>query len=258
MKLRKSKSVSAILFTLALSTTFVAQATVVEVRTVLGNFQINLFDQTTPATVENFLSEYVEVGAYTNNVVHRIEPGFVMQAGGFTYNNAFPLDTVPAAASVINEPKLSNVRGTVAMAKLSGNPNSATSQWFVNVSNNAANLDAQNGGFTVFGQVLGDGMDVVDAIMATPRFDFGGAFGSLPLRNFSALDASEGTQPSDNNLVIITEIVVVDANVVTNSNLNPVPNTSLVVADSGGGSGGSVGIILVSLFALFGFTRRVK
>ncbi|MFT5544077.1 MAG: peptidyl-prolyl cis-trans isomerase A (cyclophilin A) [Glaciecola sp.] len=260
MKLKKSKSLSAIIFSLALSVPLVAQATVVEVRTVLGDFQINLFDETTPETVENFL-EYVNSGAYANNVVHRTQPGFIMQAGGFAFSNTFPPGAVQAGPPVVNEPILSNVRGTVAMAKVGGNPNSATSQWFVSVNNNASNLDAQNGGFTVFGQVLGNGMDVVDAIVATPIFNFGGALTTIPLRNYSAADASAGNVPTDNNLVLITDIVVVDAAVLTNPNLNPARNTS---ADSGGGSGddggsgGSTGILLISLLAAIGIGRRFK
>ena len=61
-----------------------------------------------------------------------------------------PITTKPA---VINEPVYSNVKGTIAMAKQGGNENSATSQWFFNMSDNSQNLDLQNGGFTVFGQI---------------------------------------------------------------------------------------------------------
>ena len=80
MTLSKSKRLSAALFSLALGASTAAQATVVEVQTVLGNFQVNLFDQTTPETVENFLS-YVNSGSYANTVVHRTQPNFVMQSG---------------------------------------------------------------------------------------------------------------------------------------------------------------------------------
>tara|TARA_B100000749_G_scaffold254619_1_gene222201 strand:- start:1229 stop:1621 length:393 start_codon:yes stop_codon:yes gene_type:complete len=107
-----------------------AAATVVEIRTNMGNISVNLFDEATPETVENFL-EYVNSGAYANNVVHRSEPDFVVQAGGFTYNNTLPLDNVATGVAVVNEPELSNVRGTIAMAKQAGDPNSATSQWLL-------------------------------------------------------------------------------------------------------------------------------
>ncbi|MFT5674844.1 MAG: peptidyl-prolyl cis-trans isomerase A (cyclophilin A) [Paraglaciecola sp.] len=227
-----------------------AQATVVEIRTVLGDIQVNLFDETTPATVANFL-DYVNSGAYANNVVHRVEPNFVVQAGGFQYNAELPLDEVQKGTPVTNEPELSNLRGTIAMAKAEGNPNSATSEWFFNLANNSSNLDAQNGGFTVFGQVIGDGMQVVDAITAITRFNAGGAFTSLPLRDY---DGSSSIV--EQNLVLITDIVVIDGATVTNAQLNPVANTLInppvfVGGDpeSGGGGGGSISWLL----ALVGF-----
>jgi peptidyl-prolyl cis-trans isomerase A (cyclophilin A) len=262
MTLSKSKRLSAVLFSLALGASSAAQATVVEVQTVLGNFQVNLFDQTTPETVENFLS-YVTSGSYANTVVHRTQPNFVMQSGGFSYNNSFPPSSIQAGAPVVNEPVYSNVRGTIAMAKLGGNPNSATSQWFINVNNNASNLDVQNGGFTVFGQVIGDGMDVVDAITNTPNFNFGGAFTTIPLRDYTSADQSAGTVPTDSNLVMITDVVVVDATVVTDANLNPARNTLLDSGDDSGSggdsdSGGSMGALFLSLLGMFAIRRRIN
>ncbi|WP_420935072.1 peptidylprolyl isomerase [Alteromonas sp. A081] len=229
------------------------QATVVEVRTVLGNVQINLFDEETPETVENFL-DYVNSGAYANTVVHRLEPSFVAQSGGFVYNDAFPFDSVPTGTPVINEPVLSNVRGTIAMAKLASSPNSATSQWFINLSDNSANLDVQNGGFTVFGQVLGNGMEVLDAIEDLPRFNLGGAATSIPLRDYTSADANNDVEVTGDNLVIITDVVVTDGATVTNPDIVPVKNTLLGagspdVPDSGNNSsgGGSLGFFLLSL-----------
>jgi peptidyl-prolyl cis-trans isomerase A (cyclophilin A) len=233
MTLSKTKCLQGILFSLALSLPLAAQATVVEVRTDLGNFQINLFDEATPKAVENFLS-YVNSGQYANNVVHRTAANFVMQTGGFTYNNVFPPTSFQTSAAIVNEPVLSNVRGTIAMAKLGGNPDSATSQWFINVNNNASNLDLQNGGFTVFGQVLGNGMEVVDAIIAVRTFNFGGAFQSIPLRDYTSADRSEGTEPNDSNLVIISDIEVVNSAVVTNPDLNPARNRFNADSDGDG------------------------
>ena len=73
------------------------------------------------------------------------------------------------------------------MAKLGGDPNSATSQWFINLNDNSANLDAQNGGFTVFGEVIGDGMTVVDALAALPTFTVSGN-PNFPLNNYTSAD----------------------------------------------------------------------
>ena len=214
------------------------QATVVEVRTALGNVQINLFDEETPETVENFL-DYVNSGAYANTVIHRLEPGFVAQSGGFVYNGMFPLDSVPTGTPVINEPTLSNVRGTIAMAKLASSPDSATSQWFINLSDNSANLDVQNGGFTVFGQVLGNGMEVLDAIEDLPRFNLG-VVESIPLQDYTSADANNDVEVTGDNLVIITDVVVTDSAAVTNPDIIPVENTLIdAVTPDVPGSGNS-------------------
>lgn len=142
----------------------------VRVNTSLGAMDFILFNNATPATVNNFMS-YVNANRYTGVAFHRSVPGFVIQAGGFTgTGTGSQFTSVVTSPAVTNEPGLSNLRGTIAMAKVGGNPNSATSQFFVNTSDsNAPNLDTQNGGFTVFGRVAGSGMTVVDAINALPR-----------------------------------------------------------------------------------------
>jgi peptidyl-prolyl cis-trans isomerase A (cyclophilin A) len=241
-----------------------ASATVVQVQTVLGDFQINLFDRTTPQTVANFLA-YVNANAYTNNVVHRSEPGFVIQGGGFSYPGTLPLVPVAQNAMVANEPVYSNVRGTISMAKLASNPNSATNQWFISLADNSANLDVQNGGFTVFGQVTGNGMAIVDAIAALSRFNMGGEFTAVPLRNFTAADANAGTAPNDNNLVLIRSVIVLDANPDSAASLTPARNTLIAApppsggssggGDSGGG-GGSVGLASLLALGLLALARR--
>ena len=146
---------------------------------------INLYDQSTPATAANFLA-YVNAGAYDIVVVHRVVGGFVVQGGGFTYERNSTFADVVRNTPVVNEPKFSNVRGTIAMAKLSGDANSATNQWFINLGDNSANLDVQNGGFAVFGQVIGNGMDVLNAINALPRFNFSSPFEAILLRDYTA------------------------------------------------------------------------
>ena len=143
-----------------------------------------LFWDETPKTAQNFV-DYIDAGRYTENFIHRSVPGFIIQGGGFRFADALAIEAVPAFASVQNEPVISNTRGTVAMAKLGGDPNSATSQWFINLANNASTLDGQNGGFTAFARVLGDGMDVADEIAGITVYNaaeqLGGAFGELPL-----------------------------------------------------------------------------
>jgi peptidyl-prolyl cis-trans isomerase A (cyclophilin A) len=215
----------------------VAENTVVRIETNFGAIDIRLFDDAAPQTVANFLA-YVNANAYTNNVVHRSEPGFVIQGGGFSYPGTLPLVAVAQNAMVANEPVYSNVRGTIAMAKLASNPNSATNQWFISLADNAANLDTQNGGFTVFGQVTGSGMAVVDSIAALSRFNMGGEFTALPLRNFTSADAAAGTSPNDNNLVLIRSVIVLDANPDSAASLSPARNTLLTAPPAGGGSGG--------------------
>lgn len=185
-------------------------ATNVLIETPLGDIEIELLEGDAPKTVANFLN-YVDNNRYINTFLHRSVPGFIVQGGGFRFvdGSAPAVETFP---TVENEFKVSNTRGTVAMAKLSGDPNSATSQWFFNVADNSANLDNQNGGFTVFARVVGDGMDVVDAIGALPRVDAGGAFGDLPVIDFSGGTLLEGNlvmtvisrQAEDNPFVMNT------------------------------------------------------
>ena len=131
---------------------------VVSLNTNYGPIVVELFADESPITVNNFLN-YVNDGDYVNSFFHRSVENFIIQAGGFKTNTTTFTDTdqfsdVPADAQIQNEPGLHNVRGTIAMAKLDGLPNSATNQFFVNLKDNSSNLDNQNGGFTVFGQVL--------------------------------------------------------------------------------------------------------
>ena len=203
----------------------VVNATTVEFQTILGSFEVNLTDEATPETVANFLN-YVNNSDYTNSFIHRSVPNFVVQGGGFVFDSITPIIEIEANDPVINEPVFSNLRGTIAMAKLDGAPNSATNQWFINLIDNSANLDAANGGFTVFGQVVGDGMQVVDAIETLSTFLFPSPFGEIPLIDFSG-DASTGdlTLLNETNLVIVNAVVVSDAAVDTAADLDLTANT---------------------------------
>jgi cyclophilin family peptidyl-prolyl cis-trans isomerase len=185
--------------------------------TSLGRIDVMLFDQTTPAgqkvpatTVANFLT-YVNSGVYANTVVHRsvrvTDAGVdVIQGGGFALNNQGFLNTthIPTNPAIPDEPGISNTRGTIAMAK--SGPNTATSEWFINRTDNIAldNPAQPSGAFTVFGRVLGNGMNVVDAIAAVPTFNFSGSFSNIPLRNFSSADVSNFPQSATASKVVLT------------------------------------------------------
>jgi cyclophilin family peptidyl-prolyl cis-trans isomerase len=209
----------------------IGSATIVEVETDLGNFTINLYDNATPLTVANFL-DYVQNANYSNSVIHRSISGFIVQGGGVVTDVNAVLTPIDQRPSVTNEPVYSNVRGTIAMAKLGGAPDSATSQWFFNLANNAANLDNSNGGFTVFGEVTA-GMDVVDAIAAVQTYNGVSGFNDFPLQNYTAPDAIVNA-----NYVIVTAITVTDTMVDTAAGLNPTPTTA---GNGGGGNGGGGG-----------------
>jgi peptidyl-prolyl cis-trans isomerase A (cyclophilin A) len=165
-----------------------AQATTVRLHTALGPVDIDLYDTGAPLTVANFLG-YVASGAYSNSFIHRSVPGFIIQGGGYTWDTATSaVKKVPAGPAVVNEfsASRSNLRGTIAMAKLGTDPNSATTEWFINLADNSANLDSQNGGFTVFGKVRAGGMAIADAIAALRVVNAGGAFTNLPVTSVPA------------------------------------------------------------------------
>ena len=157
----------------------------------LNYFDVELYDSATPITVENFL-KYVNGELYNNTIFHRNMPDFVVQGGGFTPVESGGLITalnpITNFGTIQNEfsSSRSNVTGTVAMAKIPDNPNGASNEWFVNVVDNT-HLDTQNGGFTAFGRVLGDGMTLINAINNLPTEDisgfFGGTFTDVPLIN---------------------------------------------------------------------------
>ena len=95
------------------------------------------------------------------------------------------------------------------MARTS-DPNSATSQWFINTADNSQSLGPSNGGgYAVFGQVIGNGMDVVNAIAALPNFQFQSPFSNLPLQNYTQADYNNDVQVQTSNLVVINSVTVV-------------------------------------------------
>lgn len=135
----------------------------IKFETSLGDFTIELFADKAPVTAKNFL-QYVDEGHFGGTVFHRVIPGFVIQGGGMTAD----LGQKPTRKPIENEATngLKNLRGTLSMAR-TNDINSATSQFFVNLTDNAF-LDHQgprNFGYAVFGKVV-EGMDVIDAIAA--------------------------------------------------------------------------------------------
>lgn len=166
-----------------------AWATHVRLATEAGPIDIELLDTQAPLTVANFLN-YLRRGAYDNTFFHRLVRNFVIQGGGFVAPAMTAIPTDPAVRNEFSAQR-SNVRGTVAMAKLGGNPDSATNQWFINLANNSANLDAQNGGFTVFGRVTAPSMAVVDRLAALPLVSVPGqaVFSDIPVYRTPATTA---------------------------------------------------------------------
>ena len=174
---------------------------VVQFDTVKGTFNAELLAAEAPRTVANFLN-YMNRGAYTNSFFHRSVRNFVIQGGGFTVAGIV-VNPIPTDAPIALENKVSNQRGTIAMAR-TNDLNSATSQWFINTVNNAGPLDTTNGGYTVFARVLGNGMTVVDGIAALPIADataqLGATFNELPLVGLPVAAA---------NLVVVRSIIAV-------------------------------------------------
>jgi len=146
--------------------------------TSMGKIVIELYPEKAPKTVANFL-EYVKAGFFDGTIFHRVIPGFMVQGGGFTPD----MQQKDTRAPIPNEADngLKNDRGTIAMAR-TGDPNSATAQFFINVANNGAlnhtGKTPQGWGYAVFGKVV-EGMDVADKIVSVPRGQRG-PYGDVP------------------------------------------------------------------------------
>jgi len=138
------------------------------IETSKGNITVEVFPHNAPQSAANFLN-YVKSGFYDGLAFHRVIPGFMIQTGGMTPD----MVEKPKGAPIQNEADngLKNLRGTLAMARM-GEPHSASSQFFINVADNAflnhRGKSDEGWGYAVFGQVV-DGMNVVDAIVAVPR-----------------------------------------------------------------------------------------
>ncbi|NQZ49804.1 MAG: peptidylprolyl isomerase [Moritella sp.] len=152
--------------TFMVNTAFAAETKAL-IKTNLGDITVELYPEQAPVSVANFIN-YVESDFYSGIIFHRVIPGFMAQTGGFNEN----LEKQTSGKPVINEANngLSNERGTLALAR-TNNPNSATSQFFINLKNNnflnRSGSSPSQAGYAVFGRVVG-GMDVVDKIAKQP------------------------------------------------------------------------------------------
>lgn len=137
---------------------------VVQGRERLGTIVVALNPEKAPISVENFLT-YVRSGHYDGTVFHRVMPSFMVQGGGFTPE----LEEKPTRAPIRNEARngLRNARGTIAMAR-TNDPNSASSQFFINVrDNHRLDFGISGAGYAVFGEVV-EGLEIADRISLTP------------------------------------------------------------------------------------------
>lgn len=194
--------------------------TVVRFNSLLGSFDVRMYDESTPLTVANIL-QYVNDGDFDDSIVHRVEnrfqqladgsfvnQPFVIQGGNFAIPAGGLITEIPNNPNVTNEPGLSNLRGTIALARIGGQINSGTNNWFVNTKDNAF-LDTVDEGFTVFGRVVNDGMVIVDSISNLPTQtilnQFGQSLGStFPIHG----DLSNGL--TRENFVLFTSVEELD------------------------------------------------
>lgn len=215
---------------------------------------LELFSDVTPITVNNFLN-YVTSGKYDGSFITRSVSGFILQSGRYTFrpptpdnflrpiseNTGLALVPLESSSPVKNEyplTTLTNVRGTISMAKLSHNPDSATNEWFINLADNRENLDNQNGGFTVFGRVIDNGMTIADEISYFPKHAtiqnvINSSFSALPVVNYSLGDGI-----LQENLVMIS-----DATIITRPILSFSPNANTFPLDITGDASGSLQVI---------------
>jgi peptidyl-prolyl cis-trans isomerase A (cyclophilin A) len=143
-------------------------ASKVLIKTSLGDMTVELYPDKAPKTIENFLG-YVNSGFYDGTIFHRVIDNFMIQGGGFTRD----LRQKPTRPAIPNEAKngVGNQRGTLAMAR-TGDPNSATAQFFINVVDNprldyTSDANGATWGYCVFGKVI-SGLDIIDKIKAVP------------------------------------------------------------------------------------------
>lgn len=175
--------------------------------TTFGEFDVELLEQSAPNHVTNFL-RYTDGELFDNTIIHRTA-SFLTFAPSITQGGAFQavegLTPITSFGNIDLEYELPNTRGTIAAAR-TDDINSASSQWFFNTEDNTTTLGPENNsGFTAYGRVLGNGMDVVDVIASINRFNLdGGVFSEIPLRFFSGGTATVA------NLVVVNSVRRID------------------------------------------------
>lgn len=177
---------------LVLPITGQAQSTTqVRFQTTLGNFVVELYPAKAPKTVQNFV-QYAQDKHFDGTIFHRVIDGFMVQGGGFTADMAQKPTRAPIPLEI--DRSLKNERGTIAMAR-TGNPNSATAQFFINLVDNA-NLNAPQPdgyGYAVFGKVI-SGMETIDAIRSVATRNQNG-FQNVPATPITINTATVLTSP---------------------------------------------------------------
>ena len=180
-----------------------AKVTKVRLKTNKGDIVLELNAEKAPITVENFLG-YVKKKHYDGTVFHRVIDGFMIQGGGFALTDGKLVEKT-SGKGIKNEGQngLSNDRGTIAMAR-TNDPNSATAQFFINVTDNAMLNYPSNGGYAVFGKVI-EGMEVVDKIKSVKT-------GTSKLSMLHPMTGEKLEMPSQDvpteNVVIVSATVV--------------------------------------------------
>jgi cyclophilin family peptidyl-prolyl cis-trans isomerase len=245
--------------TVDLSTFFADSGhTFLQFSTELGSYRVQLFDEQKPATVKNFLS-YVVKHRLDGTLIHRVDaldpaapitaPAEIIQGGGFSFPG---FNEIKKSKPIQNEAQvngvISNTRGTIAMAR-TNDPNSATSEWFVNTTDNPG-LDPGGfsaEGYAVFGKVVPDDMSVIDAIAAVPRFDTApgvetSPFKRLPLRNYTNEDLANNVLPTADNVVttqvsVIPDVLNYSASSSDPTLVNPSISDGQLVLNYGSGTG---------------------
>jgi cyclophilin family peptidyl-prolyl cis-trans isomerase len=251
--------------------------TMLTINTSDGPLNIELFDKQAPRTVANFMN-YVTSGRFDSSIFHRLVTSptpFVLQGGGFTFSNdgtTTTLTPIPTDPAVQNEHSLSNTQGTLAMALAGTDANSATDEFFINLSNNTSldTANARGGPFTVFGKIVGPAdQAVLNLLASTPmtdqsRGDPNSPFGQVPLNNYTGTNFPSDANASNfllvQNVVIDSRPEVLTYSVVGNTNpalVTPAVNNERLTLNYTPGLTGSA-VITVQATDTFGATVQTS